>query len=128
MSCKGKGTVLRTYVNVFKNKLVMLGVCVPMLAVAFVAALPNVAHAGNITNSAFSLSVSAGSPVGGTDHTYLRDKLDNTPSYAIATGYSSGALVGIAGIDTSFSYTNRTKNTYAYFRALNQHSTIRNWV
>ena len=111
------------------RRLVKLGAVVAALALAFVAAQPVAAHAANTENTDFALTISAGYPVGTTEHTFVRSKIDNTPSYAIASMYSSGALVGVAGINGyTLNYTNRTINNYAYFRAVNQHSSIRNTV
>lgn len=114
--------------DIVRIKLVRLVASVTVLALMMTAALPAVAYAGNITNTSFSLNVSAASPVGSTDHTTMRDKLDNMPSYAIAYGYSSGVIVGISGISSSLVVSNRTKNLYAYFRSTYQHSSIRNFV
>lgn len=112
-----------------RKKLVTLGMGVFALALAFVAALPVAARAANTQQVNFLLTISASNPAGTTEHTYMRPKNDNSPGYVIANDHSSGAVIGLAGIDGyTLGYTNRTDGGYAYFRALNQHSSILNNV
>ena len=112
-----------------RNRLTRWGAVVATLALAFVAAMPVAAHAANTSPTNYMLTISASSPTGTTEHTYFRTKADNTVAYAKAEAYSTGVILGVAGINGySLAVTNRTVNTYAYFRATNQASSIRNTV
>ena len=112
-----------------RERLLKLGLSIVALAIALAAALPTVAYAANTTPTSFNLQIPASQGVGSTDHTPFSNKIDSTPSYAIATQYSAHAIVGVSGINGyTLAVTNRTTNTYAYFRAVNQASTIYNTV
>lgn len=99
------------------------------LTLAFAVAVPVVAHAANTGPYNLDLSIGANQPAYSTEHTGFSNKTNNTPVYAKATQTSGGLVVGVSGIDGySLAVTNRTNNTYAYFRALNQASSIYNTV
>ena len=108
-----------------RKLLVKLCMSASVLALALAAAVPTVARAANTTPTSFTLGIGANQPAYSTAHTNFRNKTNASLVYAKATQLTTGLVVGVAGIDAySLSYTNRTDNTYAYFRALKQASSI----
>ena len=112
-----------------RKRLIRLGMSVAALALALVVASPVASYAANTSPTSYFFNFSVSDPVGTVDHTYFRPKIDNTVAYAKADAYNSAFYVGVAGINGyTLAYTNRTINTVAYFRAVNQASSIRNTV
>lgn len=112
-----------------RNGLTRFAALLPLLALAFLMAVPAPAYATDPDYYPVNLSISAILPSGTTEHTPLEPKMNDMPSYVLATSYSSGVIVGIAGIDGyTLAVTNRTINTYAYFRGAYINSSIRNLV
>lgn len=111
------------------NRLMKMGACIAMLALAFVASVPIVANAANTNPTDFYFDFNGNDPYGSVDHTHMRNKTNGSLAYAMATDLTSGIYVGVAGINNySLAVTNRTDNTYAYFRSVNQPSSIYNTV
>lgn len=112
-----------------RKNLIRLSFGLLALALAFVVTAPVVAFAANTDHTDFVFEIYGDAIVGTTDHTYARNKIDSSTSYAKAISLSDGLVVGVAGINNySLGATNRTDNTYAYFRSTYHASSIMNTV